>query len=555
MKKMLLCAVLLMLATTAFAGSGPAPTVSVSSVTITTGAGNAAPVCRSNNSGPLGVSATVTAAFDQNTSNTNTGQCKTERTQGTITGYSRTDTVTNVTYSNQTVTASAVDSNGAGPATMTLADVVNSIYAGSLAVGPEGKTTVTVNASASELQTTETDSVFSTWPASAGGCTGTPDSSVTTSGTPSSTTLTSSTGSASASYLVDLLPPTVPDHGTDVAPPGVPPMIDAGGQVLVGLKLENGSAGTPLSVTVTATAPDGVTSYSVTDTTAANGTVLSFNNSNDGIASQLHVGPVALTIPCAAPGGLYSLSLTANTQDLCGNAWDPIIVSAKSFQVNAAIQFNVQTAIVAEFPGGEYAIDQCFLSSKSNNNVQNNPGSVHIATLVNLVLGANNACATSADQFKNVTLEFDLPYPFVFDLNGNSPYAHVFTGDASCDFLHPNNCGFEFHYGKDPLSEITTAKNWFNPQKPTNIVTIDLSKVNLIGFPGVFPSNYVIYARAHARYGSTTPASPDQLFFFTTKATGTLVNAASGSTTVSGTNTYSVISNPTTASCVNGQLQ
>ena len=201
------------------------------------------------------ISTTVTGSYDEGSgpsTNTSCDSCSNGNqycgTNNSSIKRKKTVSTSTVTVTDKTVIASATDSNGnstpsqTGPSPMNFSQTLT-------ASGSDGKIDVTVSATSSEKVTTDTSTTVTYY--STNGCsasdtiysgpTDLPDQS-------SSITKTSSSATNQADYLLDLVGPTAELTNT-------PSTIDLGGEESIQLKIIDGSAGTPWSVTVTATGP------------------------------------------------------------------------------------------------------------------------------------------------------------------------------------------------------------------------------------------------------------------------------------------------------------
>jgi hypothetical protein len=492
----------------------PLPT-SVSNVAITAGSDSVAggAVCRANDTGSVGVSALVSVTFDSNSNTPGTGTCRRVRCAGQSTGAGscseRTDSLTTVTVTPSLV-VTASDGTNNGP----LAGTNPGTFTGSLTEGSEGKTTVTVTANASESVSTQTDTTLKHWGTIAVPNTDCSGSPLTTDATvPGTPVLSSRDGSAndSNSYLIDKIGPTATIFNN-------PPTISQTESEIVHIKISDGSAGMPWSVTVTATGP------SANQITTSDSDT--FGTSPDGIKKETNAGPITLPTACDTPIGDYTVAATVDTQDLCGNLYDTINLVGDPFAVTSGTILAAQTGVLSQLTSGEYGIDQCFVDSVKQAGkkviVNNTPGSVHIDTLVT----SAGTCA-GLGTISGVTLTLQLPdlvpdgtgtAGFSYEVTGASPNAHIFVGDGSG--------GIDLHDGT-PLTEVTDQ---VAQVRSGQTITIDLSGLDLGSGPGVIPASDTIFARAHARFNATTKNGqplPDTAFKFSSSATADVGSAAS----------------------------
>lgn len=527
-----------LLAASTFAAT--TPSVSVGTVT-----NSPNPVCSGNNTGNVSISAPVTPTYDGSTGPTTSDTCQNGSSTST-----ETITVTTTGPISEAVTASASDgTNNTLPATDASAG-----FSGSLPVGPEGKTTVTVSATASDQIQTCTTTTVKTW--SAKKCqngTGT----VTSTTGPTTSCAAGSTrsggGSNSSSYLVDLIGPSY-DPQTKINPS----IIMQTQSEHVNVQLDDGSAGTPFSITATATQtldgggnPPGIPAIlSFTDSG------LTFHTSSDGIDKEKSV-PFSMDTKCDTPTGTYDMMLHTATVDLCGGDNSPADIDLGTFSVTPGVSLSAQTVVVSEFASGplagDYGLSECFTTANGNPT----PGTVHVTS----TLTTSGPCANFG-TISGVSDTINLDPGFSFTLSGNSPVAHVYMGVAP---------GFDFKTGA-PLVEVTGEVKQLPAKKltsSTTFQTLDLSKVNLDDFPalvtanggpfglgpGVFPSNFTIFATAHARYNGTNPTNPppagptDVIYTFSSSANAT---SSSGDALTGNTSSATVDGNPTDQLCVDG---
>jgi hypothetical protein len=489
-----------LIALPAFAATASLPSVAVSGVTATS------PVLRSTPG--IAVSATVTATFDINsgpTATTANNSCKLNNNYCGTGNSAVTDqtvvTTTTVTVANQSTTASAADFNSSSP--LTGSGTVSGTLTTPTA-GTDGNVTVTVTANVSEDVTTavSTQTINKTCTSSKGvtTCITVSDTTV-----PTSNTVTKiGSGSNTGSYILDINPPTLvldPDSGQ--------PTVQQGGDKNMHNHMEQGSAGSSYTLTDTVTAPDTVTTFS------ANGLGTFGPN---GRAVDL----VAVHLACDAPVGSYAMSATAATNDLGGNAFSPIsYTSPETFNVVPGAALQNQTYIVSDTPDG-YNTMGCFSASTSGKKTSTNPGSFHLAAVVN----TTGKCA-GVDSMTGTTITLTLPTGFAFDVTGGSPAAHVFIVDAAN--------GFDYHYPGPEISLPKTAITGAN----SSTLTVNLNGVSINGgLPGVIPGNVTIYVRAHITFNgaATNGGTP---YLFTTNVNANLANvglsSAAGSATLTNT--------------------
>lgn len=474
------------------------PSDSVGAVTL-----SKANVCSADTS--ENVSATVTGSYDSsgptpssscivcNAGNDNCGTFNTSvKRKGTV-------TTTTVTVSNKTVTASASDSNGnstpsQGPSASPMA------FSQSLtASGSDGKITVTVSATASEDVKTDTSTTVTNY-TSTSSCSGTTVGSPTTTPSTSTVTKTSAVATNTATYVLDLIGPTAELLFNN------PPSIMQTQNELVSVKINNGSAGTPWTVNLTATGPDPATTTTLpaTDT----GSIGPANPAGSGINNNTVTGPVALPTACDTPVGLYTLTATVKTQDLCEGSYPDIVLAGDPFTVTPGITLATQTVVLSQLTTGDYGINQCFVDSVKQQAkkliVNNTPGSVHIGTIVTTAGPCAGLGTISGVQFALTLppLAIDDGSGFVYADTGASPVAHVFVGDG--------RDGFDLHNGT-PLTEVTGLITATGQTR-----TIDLSSL------GDISATDTIFARAHAvfkAFAKGDQPAADTPFHFSSSAT------------------------------------
>jgi len=372
--------------------------------------------------------------------------------------------------------------------------------------------------------------------------TDTTNSTSCTGGAPDVTT----TASRTTSYVLDKIAPTVRVASYSPQPQGQQtiPTITAGSSVALNVRLNNGSSGTPYSFELSAVkgtdtiGPETLDGYNFSGPNGPN---------DNGIDSVENSRNLSLQTSCTTPVGIYTMALKTNTQDICGNDFpqnikDPAGTTGQQpppasqgndisgmFEVLPAVELSTVTHLLGPLPpNGDYDFEQCFTSFGNKRKLITNPGSVHIAAIVNATVPSS----CEATFISNPTVTLKLPVEFSFLLTGNSPAAHVFIGEATS--------GFDFHYPNfDGLQEITDSA--IISGETTKTITVDLSNVD-VGFgPGQIPSSYTIYVRAHSQYTASVIAAQNQLFTFTTGA------GAGGGLTASDTET--LIANPTSGIC------
>lgn len=560
--------ILFIAALTVALSTSPAHAISLAtpSVTVTGVSATSNPVCQVNNPGgntAESVSATVTPTYDQSSSSSTPGTCScTSRVRGVCVASANTVTTTTVTISNQSVSATDSDNNGNGPSSMSGSSPAGGTFTDqSLAIGPEGSTTVTVSATASETKETLVQSTPYTY--ANGTCTA-PGTVGTTTTVSDITTTPSGSNSASGTYLVDLQGPTL------AADPGLAqPSIQQSQTEIIGMKLNDGSADTNFSVSVTATGP--------TTLSGSDSGTFGHKNPSDGIAPPKHVGPIGLQTACDTPTGTYDVQVTPTTIDLCApdltNALDPsnsgdlnfgiardgtvaqsTPIDLGTFDVTPGISLSAQTGVLAEFTTGDYGVDQCFTSTAANTA----PGSFHVDTIIN----TSGPCA-GFGTISGVTATLTLPVTgqdqdtglpagsFAYLITGKSPPAHVFIGNVQ-------GGAFDLHNGT-PLVEVTGEVKQTNSKLlvgggGSNYTdTLDLSHVNLDDFPalvtanggpfglgsGVFPSNFTIFIRAHTKYSGSLPSPQDTVYTFASSA-----SAGSSAGALSNSSTWTIAGDP-----------
>jgi hypothetical protein len=489
-----------------------APTVTVTNVDV-----DPNPVCTADSVVSVDVYADLTLVLDSATGPSTTNTCSNcnngNNYCGTsITSISRKNVAitTSKSYSNGSISASASDdaSHSTGPATVSTG---TGVLVGALNVGPEGKTTVTVKATGSETESTTTTTTTSYY--TGNNCTGAPYSSSTVGPTTDTATINGSQVSASADYRTDLVGPTI-ETVTGVSD------IQQGQGLTIGLNALGGSSGAAYTATFTAT-NDGTTLGPFTETDN-----FPTNQEDSGVQGNHHIGPVSLSTSCSTPIGEYTLTAKLDSNDLCGNPEYTVSDSSKTFNVTAGMNLQSQTIVVSEFPDGEYDFNRCFTSTQVNKKINNSPGYVHITEEVT----SAGPCADLMD-LTGVKLTLTLPDGFTFAVSGRSPAAHVFVFNAGP--------GYDYHY---PPNEVTSQ---VLQTRGTQVVTIDLSNVN-VGFGvGKIPSNWTIFARAKASNTDKDLPSASESFLFKTSAT------ADGP--LSADSEWEVIGNPA-GGCVNGKF-
>jgi hypothetical protein len=466
------------------------------------------PVCPANADGGVTVSATVDGTFDANPADVinegNWGNITATTACGLPVNQSRTVTKTVTSYG----------------AKQLVIDGVPSAYSGSVSYSknytvpsPDGSYSLTVTASASEVKTvtgyTRTDYRLRTTgpggPEISNYCEG----SFSVSSGPTDTTLTSSTVSGNASFRVDLTAPVAllwPDNA------GANPdkTIRQSQSVHPHVRITGGSSGQTYSLTAIATAPDSTT-YTAVNT----GT---FGNQASGVANPENT-VWSLEIPCDAPLGEYTLSVTVDSNDLCGDAWPQVVLDAGTFTVTSGLNISAQTVIVTDLGTSGYGESSTFtgVQNKKTKVINTTPGSWHVTTTLTTA-GPCAGFGSYSPSWATLGLDPD----FVFADSGASPAAHIFIGDTG-------GGGFDLHDGA-PLIEVTGLPISFTQDLVTlrNVsVTVDLSSL------GSIPSTTTIYIRSHFKYLPVPNALPsvDTIYTFGS-STSADAGADSSSTTL-----------------------
>jgi hypothetical protein len=282
------------------------------------------------------------------------------------------------------------------------------------------------------------------------------------------------------------------------------------------LVISGGSANTPYTDSISATGPGGYIAGPVN----GGGTFGNAAPSGSGIAPGNH-DLVGLKIACDAPTGFYTATATVNTVDLGLSSYSPITTNADTFTVNPGLFLEDQTTVVSDLGLEGYGTMTCFSSTTAKNGkVNTNPGSLHIAAVVN----TTGPCA-GFGSYSGGSVTLTLPNGFKFDVTGASPAAHVY-------FVPAGTNGFDYHY---PGPELAVPKPVVSGQS----VTVDLSSVDVGSGPGVIPSNATIYVRAHAVFSASPAPADGTLYVFTTSTTanlagiGVTTNASSQTITAS----------------------
>ena len=421
------------------------------------------------------VSATISAGFHSDSGPTLvTGQCQ---------GKKRTNTTTTISYTQKTLSATA---NG-----FSMNGVNGGVFTAALALGADGRIDVSISASASEVETTTV--VIDSYTYSGNQCTGT---ETLASGSPSTTTKTlTGSASASTSFVTDLAPPVL-----TLDPDQAQPTVQQGGTKNVHNRLEEGAPGSPYTIIDTLTGPGGYT-------TTAQG-LGSFGP--QGKAVDL----VGAHIACDAPLGQYTASATAETVDLGNNPF-PTISSptVDTFTVVPGATLQDQTFVVSNTPNG-YNTMSCFSAATSGRKISTNPGSFHIAAVVN----TTGRCS-GVNSLTGTIVKLSLPPGFSFNTTGNSPAAHVFIVDATN--------GFDYHY---PGPEVVVPKSAIMGASGSEL-TVNLSGVSVNGGPaGVIPANTTIYVRAHVAFTGTSIPADGTVYPFSTSTSANLSGVASQAT-------------------------
>ncbi len=387
-------------------GAATLPTASVSGLAVSPN-----PTCSSSNpSGLLTATANISGTFDQNSDTKVLGALHAVRDHGTITGYTSTDTETIVVVSNKAFTVTGPDS-----VSQILDGSSNSASytSGTFPVGTDGQDSVSISAAASEVVTTEKDTIDNTW--AADGIT--LINSVTTPGTPSSVTNTSLAASGSATYLADMNPPSVElkNFGGSRT---------QGGEVLVHLQTHDASPNQAYTYTVTLTSEADPT-YVLT--VKFSGTFRSLEGTKEpNVTNDLP----AILIPCDAPLGTYDMDAELSTTDICGGPYD--VHLASTVDIGPGTSLTDSSFVISDYGVAGYGFETCFTATASGTKINTYPGSNHIATLVT----TEGPCAGFV-TVSGVTITQTIPFGF-------APFApkkplvgtHVFAFDPPGADLH-----------------------------------------------------------------------------------------------------------------------
>lgn len=500
-----------------------APTVTVGNFTAPTGA-----QCQT---GSVPVSVDVTATASPDTSGPYVGPCEpasssdpgaeggtnSKRVEGTI---STSAVITNVTASATDGTNSA---SLTGPAT-------GGTFSGNLSTAglSDGSILVTVTGEATETVTTTITGVTQYY--SSPSCGGSQKGSTPFSS--SEDTSASGSNSADTSYLLDNQAPTV-THTLDSASVMQNTPLD------FNITVTGGSSGKDFSIR------GGVVSFTPEWGSPGNFT---FGIDPSGVAPQT-TEAAAYMISCDTPaGGPYtSEAQLVTTNDLCGGSYGPVdSTSTPTFTVTSALSCLgvTNTAVVTAPLGGDpepsgvsgYALVECFnsqLAGHGKSKVVSDPGTVHAGTVFHTGDGPKD-CTETVD---NVVLTFTIDSDFDFLTTGKSPNAHVFIGDAT----GPVAPGFFYHSGS-PLTEYKLPAGAITGAA-TDMLTVDLSGLDIGCGAGKIPKGLTIYARAHTKFVGTPTADESHTF-------GTGVTSSLGALSDS----ESIVENPTSPVCVNGVL-
>jgi len=518
------------------------------SVTLTGAAaiptGSEPAVCSANDVS-VGVQATSTATYDNNSSSNGTATClncnnAAVPSEISCSGNHVLSTPrTVVTITDKTQTVSANDGSFGHSTNLTS----GTPWTGSLGVpgtGNDGKITVNFTADASEKRTQKNQHVYEYY--SGNNCVSGPSGTqyVVTDSTdvtyPAATQQT-----ASATYLLDLDPPTV-THDIDTHS-----VSQSGGVVNYNIYMEGGSDSAAYGATALASAINVSSNLSAGPDTDNFGV----SPTSNGIAPN-KTEAVALEVNCSALPDDYSTDAKVDTDDLCGDAFSTVHSSSLNdldhqFTVTADASCSSVTndAVVTaplpdvpQDPNGAtgYTTVECYTShqtghGKNPNKLVAYPGTLHVGVVV--MTGEGDGTCT--DTLNATSIGFTLPDDFDYLLTGRSPAVHLFFGDGSG--------GFAYHSGL-PLVGIDPLL----PESAINIadkvMTIDLTGLDVGCGAGKLPKGRTLYARAHVKMTDGVETDEQEDFI-------SHVSIGGGSTD----DTWSVIENPTTTqTCVDGQL-
>lgn len=415
----------------------------------------------------------------------------------------------------------------------------------------DGKKTVTVTASVQDDMVgdiTKTTRYFPTYNSAGGGsCSGTQVGTDVVEYPADTHDVRTGADDDTGTYILDINPPDLDIKNVSTDP------ISQDADQTVHTQIKDGSTAQDYLLTDTVTHTGG-TSYSV-----ASGLTppLNFgdNGNKDGKASPAN-DDLAVHIPACAPTGTYTVSSRLRTGNICGNASAYDVAASNndsiSFEVtgtSGGIALHVQTGVVSVLlPAGGYGIAECFVSTDTTQKrkiiINNNPGTVHITSIINLADTCGGGTVDPAVKYTPASVVLTVPEGFSFSDTGRSPRAHVFIG--------PADPGFDLHYpSSDPnWTEITDLVRQINGASTD---TIDFATAAFkAAYPDGVSGDQTIYIRAHAQYSRTDAAAGSpETFVFGSQATGT---DSDGNDLDSGLETYDLIANPTSEQCVDGTL-
>lgn len=524
-------------------GTTPSPVVTVGAVGVVPTAIVRATIDPTTVAVSTTISVTGLLSAGSSTSTT-TGNCSAVRSGSLgIVNYAKSITETTDVVNAAVTTVTAAD--GTSSVTLSLGE---GKYMGSLpARSSDGSATVTVTAAVSQVVDTTVTQKTQTFAASDSSCTGT--SSTTTNSESTTSKTYSDTDAASASYVVDVVPPTMTAGFAGGGVPSAP----TGGDISAKAEVANGKSGDAFTLTLRAIRGTYSTVGSlptplVTDISGSTSGTIS-SQGKEMFAS------VSLGVPCSAALGTYTLVATATgLADASGTDFDPVTVIIGQFAVEPSVNLVGTTSVfgfVTVDGGTEYTnLDtRGFTAVQAKRAVNTSPGAFHSTNLMKTTGQCNtdttmsfNLLGADGNPTSDITLQ--APAGFEFVATGKT-FAKVYAGKLAAgalfDFEKPALTFTHPVSGVSVTGEVNSLLGdplkWQQVESSNTVLKVKLDELKSI------PADGYVYLRVRMRYIGTSVPEANKSF----PVIGTVsVDGYNGSAPgASKSNTYLLVHAPT----------
>jgi hypothetical protein len=325
---------------------------------------------------------------------------------------------------------------------------------------------------------------------------------------------TATTVTKTASFVVDIQPPTVTARfsGNSSTAPSEP----IGGSIKANVQITTATPADTFVLLLEGVDEGNIVRFSQT----TNGTV--GNNGSEGFPS------ISLDIPCAAPLGKYNLRVTVTQlTDRGGTDFDPVVVDAGEFFVILPSRDLTGSTAVFGFVDvdGDGIADYTnldasgFTAVKGGKSVNTSPGAFHVTSLMEATgacLGQTTMLFSStpgADGTADVILR--APAGFAFVTTGQT-YAKVYAGrtipNTLFDFERPVLTGISA--SGDVTSLLGAGFESVNSSTMPTVLSVKLGKLDTLYSGGALPTDAKVFVRARVRYVGTTVPAVGTVFAF-----------------------------------------